>query len=205
MLSSYTLKFPRTTVSQWPRHETTWCNQSCNTPNLVDLTGDLSWRELHRSDIKKPLFPGKTKSSTICLSNWLVATYNGFKEGLNWMNWRFLFGDQTSIIFPFDPYQRSLSTLRLLFSMLSDLILTPHPNALGFFSNYHDPQRVWATKHLGFPGTSAATNIKHMDENWMVKLLNYRWVSMLLNLCHRNHHPFLSYPNWRICLIFYLR
>ena len=128
------------------------------------------------------------------LSNWLVATYNGFKEGLNWMNWRFLFGDQTSIISPFDPYQRFTCCFQCWVTWSLNLIRMPWV----FFSNYHDPQRVWATKHLGFPGTSAATDIKHKNANWMVKLLNYRIVNMLLNLCQRNHHPFLSYPKWRI-------
>ena len=181
------------------QHDTT---KLCNTPNLVDLTGNLSWLELHRIDINKTFLMKKT-SSTIYLSNWLAATYNGFKEGRNRMNWWFLFGDQASVISPFDPYQRSLSTLRLLFSMLNDLILKLHPNALDFFSNYHD--HPWSTNGLRFFGETVpelpnilasqvplrqhtSKHIKHMDENWMVKLLNYRW-QHVVDLCERNHHP----------------
>lgn len=108
-----------------------------------------------------------------------------------WIGWT---RDEAYIISPFDPYQRFACCFQCWVTWSLHLIQMPRV----FSHHYHDPQRVWATKHLGFPGTSAATHIKHMDENWMVKLLNYRIVNMLLNLCQRNHHPFLSYPKWRI-------
>ena len=117
----------------------------------------------------------KKTSSTISLSNWLAATYNGFKEGPNWMNWRFLFGDQTSVISPWVTWSLNLIQMRV-FSRITMI----HKWWDFLEKRYLSYQTSWLPRYLC--GNTHQTHGWELNGETLVKLLNYRW--RLWHLCH---------------------